>query len=355
MITLKSTATWNCSVVKYTVAIAALGFLGILTPSAFGQAASTLHPMKVVGNTACAECHEEEVKAWTLSSHKRADSVHRDAKTRATADKIAKAMGLASGAAMTTSALCTECHFTRQKLGGALKVIGGVSCESCHGGGKDYLKIHGEKEKISSREERQKLSKAAGMLYPHDTHLVAENCFNCHIVRDEKLVNVGGHVARSKAFNLVSWSSGEVRHNFYTPNYQRSTKKNLATVKNRQRKMLVVGMLLDLRYSLTNLSKGKTAGGAYRKAMGSRAYTIINKELPAVIAKLGGAAAPSELIKIDEIAKGVKLGGKQSLVAEAAGALEEHIAAFSTGHDGSELAGVDSLIPKTSKGTVWQP
>jgi len=42
-------------------------------------------------------------------------------------------------------------------------------------------------------------------------------------------------------------------------------------------------------------------------------------------------------------------------VAEAAGALEEHIAAFSTGHDGSKLAGVDSLIPKTSKGTVWQP
>jgi alpha-acetolactate decarboxylase len=340
---------------KITIAIVTLGLLGNVMPSAFGQAASTLHPEMVVGNTACAECHEEEVKAWTLSSHKRADSVHRDAKTRAAADKIAKAMGLASGAAMTKSALCTECHFTRQKVGGALKVIGGVSCESCHGGGKDFQKIHGEKEEIPSREERQKRSKAAGMLYPHDTHLVAENCFNCHIIRDEKLVNVGGHVARSKGFNLVSWSGGEVRHNFYTPDYQRNAKKNLDTLKDRQRKMLVVGMLLDLQYSLANLSRGKTAGGTYRNAMGKRAYTIINTELPSVIEKLGGAAAPAELIKISEIAKGVKLTGQQSLVAEAAKALEDPIAAFSKGHDGSKLAGVDSLIPKTSKGKVWQP
>ncbi|MFP6898776.1 MAG: multiheme c-type cytochrome [Roseibacillus sp.] len=137
---------------KITIAIVTLGLLGNVMPSAFGQAASTLHPEMVVGNAACAECHEEEVKAWTLSSHKRADSVHRDAKTRAAADKIAKAMGLASGAAMTKSALCTECHFTRQKVGGALKVIGGVSCESCHGGAKDFQKIHGEKEEIPSRE-----------------------------------------------------------------------------------------------------------------------------------------------------------------------------------------------------------
>ena len=31
-------------------------------------------------------------------------------------------------------------------------MIGGVSCESCHGGAKDFQKIHGEKEEIPSRE-----------------------------------------------------------------------------------------------------------------------------------------------------------------------------------------------------------
>ena len=49
---------------KSTFAHAALALA--CAPLAFGQAASTLHPERVVGNTACAECHDEEVKAWTL-------------------------------------------------------------------------------------------------------------------------------------------------------------------------------------------------------------------------------------------------------------------------------------------------
>ena len=332
----------------------AFGLLCLAPALALGQAASTLHPEKVIGNTKCADCHEQELKAWKLSGHARSDSVHRDAKTRATADKIAKAMGLKSGAAMTTSALCTECHFTRQKVGGSLRVIGGVSCESCHGGGKDYHSIHGETEKIPDRDERRKRSKALGMLYPHDTHLVAQNCFNCHIIRDEKLVNVGGHPARSKGFNLASWTAGEVRHNFYAKDFKRNAETNLDTDTNRKRKMLVVGMLLDLQYSLANLARGKVAGGAYRKAMGNRAYGIINKELPLVIEKLGDQT-PKELLEIQTIVKAVKLSGKQSLVAEAAASLEGPIAAFSKGQDGSALAGVDSLIPKTAKGQAWQP
>lgn len=324
-------------------------------PHVHGQAASTLHPEKVVGNTACADCHEEEIKAWKLSAHSRSDSVHRDARTRESAEKIAKAMGLANANAMTTSPLCTECHFTRQKKDGALHTIGGVSCESCHGGGLEYYKIHGEKEKIPSREERRKKSVEAGMLYPSETAQVAENCFNCHIVRDEKLVNVGGHPARSKDFNLVAWSQGEVRHNFYTPDYTRTKDKNLDTVQTRKRKLFVVGMLLDLEYSLHSLSIGKTGGGEFRKAMGNRAYAIINKELPVVIEKLGGADAPAELLKIKEIAAAVKLSGDPQLVAKAAEDLKAPIAAFSESHDGSKLEGVDSIIPTSAKGKAWQP
>jgi hypothetical protein len=323
--------------------------------AAFGQAASTMHPEKVVGNTVCADCHEEELKAWKSSAHSRADSVHRDAKTRDKAEKIAKAMGLPNAAAMTSSPLCTECHFTRQKKGESTKVIGGVSCESCHGGGKDYYEVHGEKEKISSREERQKLSKAAGMLYPHDTYLVAENCFNCHIVRDEKLVNVGGHPARSAGFNLVSWSQGEVRHNFYTPDYAREGGKNLDTVQNRKRKMLVVGMLLDLEYSLRSLSK-VTQKGEFRNAMGARSVAIIKKELPTVIEKLGGDSAPAQLLEIQAAVKDLNLmSSKLDPIAAAADKIKEPIAAFSNSQDGSALAGIDGLIPSKAKGTAWQP
>ena len=142
--------------------------------------------------------------------------------------------------------------------------------------------------------------------------------------------------------------------NFYAKDFKRNAETNLDTDTNRKRKMLVVGMLLDLQYSLANLARGKVAGGAYRKAMGNRAYGIINKELPLVIEKLGDQA-PKELLEIQTIVKAVKLSGKQSLVAEAAASLEGPIAAFSKGQDGSALAGVDSLIPKTAKGQAWQP
>ena len=313
-----------------------------------------MHPEKVVGNTVCADCHEEEFKAWKSSAHSRADSVHRDAKTKKKAEEIAKKMGLKNAAAMTSSPLCTECHFTRQNKGGSTKVISGVSCESCHGGGKDYHEIHGEKEKIGDRAERQKLSKAAGMLYPHDTFLVAENCFNCHIVRDEKLVNVGGHPARSKGFNLVSWTQGEVRHNFYTEDYKRGA-KNVDTVQDRKRKMLVVGMLLDLEYSLKSLSK-VTQKGDFRNAMGKRCNTIIKSELPTVIKKLGGDGAPAELLEIQGIVKELNLmSSKLAPIAAAADKIKAPIAAFSKAQDGSALGGVDSLISSKAKGTAWQP
>ncbi len=340
---------------KSKIPVIALALFSLNSPVAFGQAASTLHPEKVVGSEKCADCHEEEVKAWKLSAHFRSDSVHRDAKTREKAEEIAKKMGLANANAMSTSPLCTECHFTRQAVGGAVKTIGGVSCESCHGGAKDFYEVHGEKEKIPSREERQKRSKAAGMLYPHDTALVAENCFNCHIIRDEKLVNVGGHPARSENFNLASWTSGEVRHNFYTADYTRSGEKNLDTQQDRKRKMFVTGMLLDLQYSLASLAKGKTGGGEFRKSMGNRSHTIINKELPIVIAKLGGDSAPPELLEIQKIAKGVKLSGNPADVAKAADEIEPLIQKFSEGTDGSNLSGVDSIIPTNSKGKAWQP
>lgn len=340
---------------KYQFPTIIIGVLAGAAPFAFGQAASTIHADKVVGYERCEECHEEEVKAWKLSSHARSNNVHQDAKTREKAQEIASKMGLANASAMSTSPLCTECHYTRQETGGATKTISGVSCESCHGGGKDFYEVHGDKEKIPSREERQKLSKAAGMLYPHDTALVAENCFNCHIIRDEKLVNVGGHPARSKGFNLVSWTQGEVRHNFYTPDHERTKGKNLETVQSRKRKLFVVGMLLDLEYSLRSLSKGRTGGGEFRKAMGTRANTIIKKELPAVIKGLGGDGAPAEILEITKIADGVKLSGDPAQVAAAADAIKPLVVKFSEGTDGSNLGGVDGFLPPNSKGKAWQP
>ena len=52
------------------------------------------------------------------------------------------------------------------------------------------------------------------MRNPVNVYLLAQSCYRCHTVPDERLVNVGGHHAGSLDFELVSWSQGTVRHNF---------------------------------------------------------------------------------------------------------------------------------------------
>ncbi len=320
----------------------------------FSQPPSPLHPENVIGNGRCEECHKEELQAWKVSTHARSDSVHRDPKTRAKAEEIAKAMGIRSVNDIAAHPLCTECHFTRQKET-TLKVIGGVSCESCHGGAKEWRDVHGARDKIADRSKRQELSTAAGMLYPDDTYAVATNCFNCHVVRDEELVVKGGHPARSEGFNLVSWSGGEVRHNFYTADYERVEDKNLDTLPHRKRMFLIVGMLLDLEYSVRGLANGKDPQGGFRKAMGTRAYGIINKEIPVVLAALGGDSAPAEIKEIAELAKGLNLSSPPAVMNKAADEIGAKAKAFSDAYDGTEFAGIDKLIPGNSKGTAWQP
>ncbi len=342
---------------RVTISLFATGLFLVVAGQSNGQAISTLHPENVIGSERCEECHKEEVLAWKASTHSRSNNVHRDAKTKERAAEIATKMGIKNVNDIPAHPLCTECHFTRQKTT-VLKVISGVSCESCHGGAKNYRDVHGKKDEIPDRAERQKRSKAAGMLYPHETYKVAENCYNCHIVRDEKLVNVGGHKARSDSFNLVDWTAGELRHNFYDTSYERHEKENLDTRIERKRLFFTVGMTLDLEYSLRGLASGVQKGSnfPFRTTMGKRAYDIINKELPAVIAKLGGeGAAPKELVEIQKIGKGTKLTGDAADIVKAADAINAQIEAFSASQDGTGLGAIDAFLPKNPKGTPYKP
>lgn len=321
-----------------------------------GQAISTLHPEKVIGAERCEKCHTQELQGWHLSKHSRSDSVHRDPKTSAKAKEIATKMGLRSVNEIATSALCTECHFTRQQTGNVLKVISGVSCESCHGGAKDWVDVHGDKEKIASHDERIKRAIEGGMLNPRNIYQVAENCYSCHVARDEKLINVGGHPARSEGFELASWSQGEVRHHFYT-NSTRHEKENKMVTQPFKRMLFVTGLLLDLEHSLRGLAAGVQKGNAFpfRQAMGRRAFAILNTELPAVIEKLGGDGAPAELKQILAIGKATSLGAESAVVIKSADEIKAQIEAFGQTNDGSALAGVDALIPAAVRGPPFQP
>jgi len=335
-------------------AFVVFGFASV--SDSYGQASSTLHPERVIGAERCEKCHGEELKAWKVSKHSRSDSIHRDPRTAQKAKDIAAKMGLKSVNEISTNPLCTECHFTRQQTGNVLKVIGGVSCESCHGGAKDWVDVHGAKEKIASHDERIKQAIAGGMLNPKNIYQVAENCYSCHVTRDEKLVNVGGHPARSEGFELASWSQGEVRHHFYT-NSERHPTDNKQVPQNTRRMMFVTGLILDLEYSLRALASGVQKGNAFpfRQAMGRRAFTIISNELPAVIEKLGGAGAPAELQQILTIAKGINLGGEAAVVIKGADDIKAQIEMFGQKADGGGLAGVDGLIPSQNRGAPYQP
>ena len=101
-------------------------------------------------------------------------------------------------------------------------------------------------ESAEHRTKRVNDSVAQGMNNPHNIYLIARQCYDCHTVPNEKLVNVGGHLAGSKDFELVSWSQGMVRHNFV-----RTGGTSNATLSPEDlRVMYVVGVMTDLEYSL---------------------------------------------------------------------------------------------------------
>src|SRR3989338_4568942 len=180
----------------------------------FEQAAHAIKdPEKVVGPEKCLECHKSESKAWQKTHHFLTfQEMHKRDKAKQIADK----MGVKRIKGEST---CMQCHYTADASGDA---VAGISCESCHGAAKGWVKVHNDyggkdvKQEQESHDHKAKRiadAVAAGMIRPDDIHAVAQNCFQCHTVPNEKLVEVGGHKAGSE-FELVSWSQGEARHNY---------------------------------------------------------------------------------------------------------------------------------------------
>ena len=82
----------------------------------------------------CANCHEREVAQWKATKHARGfEEMHRTA----SAKEFMTALGFR--VAKRQEALCMRCHYT---VGAERVAVAGVSCESCHGGAKEWLNIH---------------------------------------------------------------------------------------------------------------------------------------------------------------------------------------------------------------------
>ncbi|HXV28740.1 MAG TPA: cytochrome c family protein [Sinorhizobium sp.] len=296
---------------------------------------------KVVGPNACAECHKQEVAAWKGTHHFK---TFREMPRNAEANQIAERMGVRR---IKSESLCLNCHFTVQQKNEKKEPIAGISCESCHGAGKDWIKVHsgysGKKEQTETKAEeeaRWKLSESKGMITSHALYQLAKNCYSCHVVPQEDLVNKGGHRAGSD-FELVSWSQGEVLHNTW---YSKG-KNNVPASADRKRILYLTGLGVELETALRAVGKA-TARKPYAFEM-ARRVDQARKRLAAA-----AKAAPDvpEIGMMVEFAysAGLKLNNDRALTAAADG-VSKLVATIIAKYDGSTMAGLDSLIPGPDK------
>ena len=299
-----------------------------------------LDPLKVEGPNECGECHKETVKAWRESHHSKTfKDMPRSDEARAIADKL----GIAR---IKSESECLGCHFTMAEEESVATPISGISCESCHGAGADWIDVHSdfggkdikaENEDPAHKVQRYAKSEAAGMIRPSNLYDLAANCYGCHTVPNERIVNVGGHTAGSK-FELVRWSQGEVRHNLWY------TEDNTVADEQRQRSLYVIGKMLDFEHALRGVAQA-TSSGEYAVAMAKRAKralaflnkideTVDNQYLTQIINS--GATAKLKLNNAKQ------LNGVANQVANAA-------KQFAKIANDADLSGVDVLLPTPDK------
>ena len=295
-------------------------------------------PASVVGHETCIKCHESAMKQWMQTPHYRTfDVLHRTPEAKA----IAERMGLRS---IKRNDTCVACHYTRQAEAGRERVVAGVSCESCHGGAKDWLQLHAdyggpnvtrEMETPAHRQQRVEASIAAGMNNPANLYLIARQCLSCHTVPDERLVNVGGHKAGSEQFELVAWSQGRVRHNFV----RSGGTTNAASSAQRLRVMYVVGAMADLEASLRAVAAATEVAtfgqaSAARAARSKRHLWDIQRKIDhPLVAQALQAVATLELTLDNHTA-----------IQQAADAVGQAAYEFAE-IDGETIASVDPMLP----------
>lgn len=233
-------------------------------------------PSKVNSADTCVKCHGSEVARWQQTPHYQTfETLARNPRAKEITDKL----GLKS---IKRNDLCINCHFTtQQQPDGQTRPIAGVSCESCHGASRDWLAVHNDyggpqaskqSESPQHRQERLAQSLQLGMNNTQNLYLIARNCFDCHTVPNESLVNQGGHLAGSADFELVAWSQGKVRHNFL----RTGGIENATTAPQRLRMMYIVGLLTDLEFSTRAIAQA-TSKSEYGLAVANRAANVAIK------------------------------------------------------------------------------
>jgi hypothetical protein len=320
-------------------------FFGTIWASAAESASGppVRDPAKIIGVDQCAKCHQPEIQQWMHTPHYATfETLHRLPRAKEIADKL----GLQS---IKRNDVCTQCHYTKQVEDGRERVAAGVSCESCHGGARDWMALHndyggpGVTKAVESAEHRAKRvadSVAKGMNNPHNIYLIARQCYDCHTVPNEKLVNVGGHLPGSQDFELVSWSQGMVRHNFL----RGGGTLNATLSQDELRVMYVVGVMTDLEYSLraTATATDKSTFGTTSAKRAAR----MKKKLVEIQKLTNDPSLDPALEAVDAVE--LRLGNSAAIVASAdvvGNAANE----FAEHADGKQLVALDSILPQPNQ------
>lgn len=302
-----------------------------------------LNPHDVVGYDSCQKCHASEISTWKQTPHHQTFlTLHRQPEAKQIADRL----GIQS---FKTDSACVQCHYTMQATAHGLEAISGVSCESCHGAAKNWIDVHNdyggpgvtrEAESAEHRVQRLRNSIAGGMRNPINVYLVAQSCYRCHTVPDERLVNRGGHKAGSLDFELVSWSQGTIRHNFLRSDGTANTASDSA----RLRQMFMAGMIAELEFSLRAVARAteKATFGINAASRADRAA----KRLAAAQSKLTQPLLDEILAVYNSIQ--LKLNHRAELT-EAADSIAALGVRFAATVGGDQLAPIEPFIPGPDK------
>ncbi len=320
------------------------------TVGLFGAGHSWADPSLILGPLNCTHCHAGAFPSWKSSRH---FSTFADLPKRQDAYDIARKMGVKR---IKSDGVCLECHYTTKiEDTGRVKAVAGVSCESCHGPAREWLEPHFDGfgtakttlAKTAAALARKERAESLGMIGRGALYKMAKKCLACHIVPREDLVNVGGHVAGSK-FELVSWSQGEVRHNFW---YSTDGSNPDAGIEDK-RKMFVVGRVVELELALAALSKA-TVKNTYAVKMAKRASKA--RKITSALAKL--LPHMTELRDILAVANSaeLKLNNRDELI-NAAGKISVLGLKLASTYTGSSMAVIDEYVPgpEKYKGKVWK-
>lgn len=300
-----------------------------------------LNPHEVMGYESCEKCHAAEIRVWKNTPHHQTFmTLHRMPEAKQIADR----MGITS---FKTDSECIKCHYTVKANAGELDAVSGISCESCHGAAKNWIEVHNdyggatrETESPEHRVHRLRESIAGGMRNPINVYLVAQSCYRCHTVPNERLVNVGGHQAGSMDFEIVSWSQGSVRHNFV----RTDGASNDPSDRNRLRQMFMAGMIADLEFSLRATAEAtqKAEFGINSAKRSARAA----KRIAAAQKKLNQPLLNDILAVYKSVT--LKLNNREQLL-EAANNVNQLGIRFAATVSGDQLEAIDRFIPADSR------